>query len=190
MSFPLGSRPFPRSRGLALSITFAALISVSSPISIPIGPVPITLQVFIVYLALALLGPRWGGLSMVIYLFLGLAGLPVFAGLTGGEGVVFGSTGGYLLGFLVACLLGGLVTMRRASTKTGDTVRVAAGCLVGIAIIYALGVLWLSEFIGLNSAIVYGLVPFIPIDLLKAVVAVPLAVSLRWSTLQLPTNMQ
>ena len=173
---------------MALAATFAALISVSSPASISIGPVPVTLQVFIVYLALALLGPWYGTLSMLIYLLLGLAGLPVFAGFSAGEGVLLGATGGYLFGFALACLLGGLVASRRGRTRRGDTLRVSLACLVGIAVIYAVGTAWLSAFIGLNQAIEFGVVPFVPIDLVKAVVAVPIAVGLRWSPLQLPSN--
>ena len=91
----MGNWPYPRSRGIALSATFAALISVASPVSIPLGPitqVPITLQVFFVYLAGALLGARYGALSMVIYLVLGAVGLPVFAGPSFGTAVLLGYT--------------------------------------------------------------------------------------------------
>ncbi|MDA4121492.1 MAG: biotin transporter BioY [Thaumarchaeota archaeon] len=182
---------YPRSRRLTLAITFAALISVASPISIPIGPVPITLQVFLVFLALALLGPWYGTLSMLIYLLLGATGIPVFAGLSSGVGVLLGPTGGYLFGFALACLLGGQVVRRRASTRRLDLIRVSVGCLAGLVVIYLVGVVWLSYYLpdkSLSTAILYGALPFIPIDLLKAVVAVPLAVELRWSYLQLPVN--
>jgi len=188
----MGSRPYPRSRGIALAATFAALISVVSPVSIPLGPlpVPITLQVFVVYLALALLGPWYGSLSMVIYLLLGAAGLPVFAGLSGGGSVLFGPLGGYLFGFVAACLVGGFVAGRRAETSRSDTLRVAVGSLVGLAVIYAIGVVWLSNYLGwsLSKGFALGALTFIPVDLLKAVVAVPVAVRLRRSNLQLPVN--
>jgi biotin transport system substrate-specific component len=189
----MGGQPYPRSRGIALAATFAALISVVSPVSIPLGPltpVPITLQVFFVFLALALLGPLYGTLSMVIYLLLGVAGLPVFAGLAGGGIVLFGPLGGYLFGFVAACLLGGLVVARRAETNRSDTLRVAVGSLVGLALIYAMGVVWLSSSLNLtlSKGFAAGALPFIPVDLLKAVVAVPVAVRLRRSNLQLPVN--
>jgi biotin transport system substrate-specific component len=164
------------------------LLSVFSSVSVPIGPVPITLQVFIVYLALALLGPWYGALSMLIYLFLGLAGLPVFAGFGSGAAVLFGLTGGYLFAYPLAGLFGGLIARGRAGTRGRDTMNVTLGCMVGITLIYALGAAWLSLFIGVGPAIAGGVVPFVPIDLLKAVVAVPLAVGLRWSPLQLPIN--
>src|SRR5256885_16857950 len=106
----MGNWPYPRSRGIALSATFAALISVASPVSIPLGPitqVPITLQVFFVYLAGALLGARYGALSMVIYLVLGAVGIPVFSGPSSGPAVLFGFSGGYLVAFPVDRLLPG-----------------------------------------------------------------------------------
>ena len=189
----MGNWPYSRSRGIALAATFAALISVASPISIPLGPitqVPITLQVFVVYLAGALLGARYGTLSMVIYLVLGAVGLPVFAGLSSGTAVLLGPTGGYLFAFPIATLLGGYVASRRPATRGGDTIRVSLSALLSLLVIYVIGVLWLSYYLGLSllNGVLLGAVPFIPVDLLKAVVAVPIAVRLRWSTLQLPVN--
>src|SRR2546422_2184666 len=189
----MGNWPYPRSRGLALAATFAALISVASPISIPLDPitqVPITLQVFFVYLAASLLGPRYGALSMVIFLVLGAVGLPVFAGPSFGAAVLLGHTGGYLFAFPIATLLGGYVARRRPATRGGDTIRVSLSALLSLLVIYVIGVLWLSYYLGLSllNGVLLGVVPFIPVDLLKAVVAVPIAVRLRWSTLQLPVN--
>ena len=189
----MGDWPYPRSRGIALAATLAALISVASPINIPLGPitpVPITLQVFFVYLAGALLGARYGALSMVIYLVLGAVGLPVFAGLSLGTAVLLGYTGGYLFAFPIASLLGGYVARRRPATRRGDTIRVSLSALLSLLVIYVIGVVWLSYYLGLSllNGVLAGAVPFIPLDLLKAVVAVPIAVRLRWSTLQLPVN--
>src|SRR2546428_6771356 len=122
----MGDWPYPRSRGIALAATLAALISVASPINIPLGPitpVPITLQVFFVYLAGALLGARYGALSMVIYLVLGAVGLPVFAGLSFGTAVLLGYTGGYLFAFPISSLLGGYLARRRPPTRMAYMVR-------------------------------------------------------------------
>jgi len=189
----MGDWPYPRSRGIALAATLAALISVASPINIPLGPitpVPITLQVFFVYLAGALLGARYGALSMVIYLVLGAVGIPVFSGPSSGPAVLFGFSGGYLFAFPVASLLGGYVARRRPATRRGDTIRVSLSALLSLLVIYVIGVVWLSYYLGLSllNSVLAGAVPFIPLDLLKAVVAVPIAVRLRWSTLQLPVN--
>src|SRR2546428_9766481 len=104
----MGNWPYSRSRGIALAATFAALISVASPISIPLGPitqVPITLQGFVLYLPAALLGARYGTLSMVIYLALGAAGLPVFAGLSSGTAGLVRPPSGYLFPFPLLNLL-------------------------------------------------------------------------------------
>ncbi len=184
---------YSRSKGLALAATFAALISVASPISIPLGPitpVPITLQVFMVYLAAALLGAWYGALSMVIYLVLGTVGLPVFSGLSSGPAVLFGPRGGYLYAFPIASLLGGLVARRRSATRGADTIRVSVSALLSLSVIYTLGVVWLSYYLRLSilDGLLLGAVPFIPVDLLKAVVAVPIALRLRWSNLQLPVS--
>ena len=185
------SGSYPRSRGLALAATFASLISVTSPLSLSIGPVPITLQVFFVYLAAFLLGPSYGALSMGIYLLLGALGLPVFAEFHAGTVTLFGPTGGYLFGFLVVSFLGGLIAGHRSATRSGDTARLSLSALVCLVVVYLFGVVWLSYFVGgLYNAIVFGLLPFIAIDVIKAVVAVPIAVGLRWSTLQLPVNKQ
>jgi len=188
----MGNWPYPRSRGIALAATFAALISVTSPIRIPLDPitqVPITLQVFFVYLAAALLGARYGALSMVIYLVLGAVGLPVFAGPSG-TAALLGPTGGYLFAFPIATLLGGYVARRRRATRGGDTIRVSLSALLSLLVIYVIGVVWLSNNLSrsLLDGVLLGAVPFIPVDLLKAVVAVPIAVRLRWSALQLPVN--
>jgi len=124
------------------------------------------------------------------YLALGAAGLPVFAGFSGSTAVLLGPTGGYLFGFLVASFLGGAVARHRSSTRGADTIRVSASAIVSLVVIYALGVLWLMNSLHLDIyvGLSVGAIPFIPIDLVKAVVAVPLAVRLRWSTLQLPVN--
>src|SRR2546428_6928309 len=122
----MGDWPYPRSRGIALAATLAALISVASPINIPLGPitpVPITLQVFFVYLAGALLGARYGALSMVIYLVLGAVGIPVFSGPSSRPAVLFGFSGGDLLALPVRSVLAGHAAPLRPVTGNGATLR-------------------------------------------------------------------
>lgn len=89
---------------MVLTALFAVLIAICSWVSVP-GPVPFTMQTFGVFLALCCLGGRRGTLSVGVYLLLGLIGVPVFAGFSGGIGSLVGSTGGYLLGFLLAALV-------------------------------------------------------------------------------------
>src|SRR5207245_6136117 len=84
--------PYSRTRGLALAGTFAALISVAAQVSIPLPftPVPITLQVFVVYLVIMILGPYYGSLALLIYLLLGAIGVPVYANVSSGLPVLLG----------------------------------------------------------------------------------------------------
>lgn len=90
---------------LAYIALMAALIALCAWISVPLGPVPFTMQTFGIFAALGLLGGRRGTLAFLIYLLLGIVGLPVFSGFSAGAGVLFGATGGYLLGYLAAALL-------------------------------------------------------------------------------------
>ena len=90
---------------LAYIALMAALIALCAWISVPLGPVPFTMQTFGIFAALGLLGGRRGTLAFLIYLLLGIVGLPVFSGSSAGAGVLFGATGGYLLGYLAAALL-------------------------------------------------------------------------------------
>ena len=177
-------RTYPRSRGLALSATLAALISICALISIPLPftPVPVTLQVLGVYLAASLLGPIYGALSCLIYVMLGAVGLPVFAGATSGVGVLLGPLGGYLVSCPVAALAAGSISRSRSVTRRRDATRVFVSCLVSMAVIYAIGVTWLALYlhIGLYAATLLGLVPFVPLDALKALVAVPIACGGHW----------
>ena len=104
-------------RNIALSSVLAALISVTAGITIPIGPVPITLQVFFILLILSLAGPKYGTISVLIYILLGAIGIPVFAGYNGGIAILLGPTGGYLFGFAVAVFVGGIISGKRKKDK-------------------------------------------------------------------------
>jgi hypothetical protein len=89
---------------------FAAVMTVCAQIQIPFGEVPFTLQTLGVFIAASLLGWKRGTLSVIVYVLLGLAGVPVFAGFSGGIGVLFGPTGGYIIGFIFTALIVGLMT--------------------------------------------------------------------------------
>ena len=89
---------------LAYIALMAALIALCAWISVPLGPVPFTMQTFGIFAALGLLGGRRGTLAFLSYLLLGIVGLPVFSGFSAGAGVLFGATGGYLLGALTLCV--------------------------------------------------------------------------------------
>ncbi len=178
---------------LARALLFAALTGIGAIIRIPLSPVPVTMQVFFVLLSGMVLGPFWGATSQLIYLAMGLCGAPFFAAPPyAGPAVLFGPTGGYLWGFvLAACVSGwvsrGLLARSRPDSRFAALGYLAAGA-AGIAAIYAAGTAWLGAWLSLHGAsasLAYelGVKPFILVDLLKAIMAASLAglVPRRWS---------
>jgi biotin transport system substrate-specific component len=153
---------------LTTAALFTAILSVAAFVAIPVGTVPFTLQVYVVLLAGMLLGPRLGVLSVLAYLVLGLFA-PVFAGGTSGLGALLGPTGGYLVGFIGATLLAGLVVDHGRRT----TLRLVVAGLAGLVPIYASGTIWLAMQLHLapGAAVLTGITPFIWLDVLKAVAA-------------------
>lgn len=143
----------------------AAVLCVISPLSIPVGAVPISLATLGVMLAGALLGAQLGTLSVLIYLVLGWVGLPVFAGYSSGFTCLFGPTGGYMIGYLfLAFLTGFLYTKKTLPYLVGSI-------LVGELVLYLLGTIWFM-FVAqtsLVSALMICVLPFIPGDIAKIV---------------------
>ncbi len=155
-----------RARLLSYSATFLALIAAGSWISIPFFPVPLTLQTFFVLLAGMTMGRR-AVVPVALYLFLGALGLPIFHNGSAGVGILLGPTGGYALGFLPAALIAGLAYERKSESAR------LAGLGLALASTYLCGVLWLSwsATIPLPEALLLGVLPFIPGDLVKLVAA-------------------
>lgn len=158
------------------------IITLSAKITIPFWPVPMTMQVFAILLVAGLGGLRVGTASVGAYLASGAAGLPVFAG-TPEKGIglayMFGPTGGYLLGFLVAAILVGWAT-QRFGRRLG-----ALSMPLGLAVIYALGVAWLSGFVPSERLLEFGVMPFLAGDVFKVALAVLLTIAapasvVRW----------
>lgn len=145
----------------------AALTAVGAFIIIPLpgSPVPVTLQLLFTFLAGGLLGAKGGLYSQIIYVLLGSAGLPIFAGGTGGIGALFGPTAGYIYGFLIAGYLAGL-GKRNFKTKFFYN-------LAGLVVVYGLGTIGLMIYTGfaLPKALMSGVAPFIPGDILKVILA-------------------
>lgn len=123
---------------LILTALFTALIIIGTYIKIPIPPVPITLQTAVILLCGILLGKKYGTLSVILYTLLGLFGLPVFAGGGGGFGYVITPTFGYIIGFVVAAFVSGLIAEK--NKKSYKTLLLSA--FVGMAIIYACGMVY------------------------------------------------
>ena len=169
-----------RTRDLCYTALGAVLIAVCSWVSIP-TLVPFTMQTFAVFCVLELLGGARGTLAVAVYLLLGAVGAPVFAGFAGGIGVLFGATGGYLLGFL----LQGLVY--RLFERFGSSLRLRlAALLLGLALCYAFGTLWFTAVYArgggttsFTAALGVCVLPFLPADGLKLALALPLCARLR-----------
>ena len=153
---------------LFLVIAGSALIGLSAQVEVPWYPVPVTGQTLMVLLIGMAYGPTLGAATIIAYLLEGGIGLPVFAGGGAGWPVLTGFTGGYLIGFVPAAFLVGVLALRgMGRTMLGTVIAMVLGNLV----IYACGVVWLQAFIGLEKAIAGGLIPFIYGDLLKIVIA-------------------
>lgn len=162
---------------LILCALFAALTAVCSQIQIPLPMIPINLALFAVFLAGALLGPRFGSASMVVYLLLGAIGVPVFAGFGGGPGILLGKTGGYLLGYILAAGLTGFL-----SRKWGFSfLPLAAAMLLGAGVCYLFGTVWFMVVTGssLWMSLLYCVFPFLPGDAVKIALASVLALKLK-----------
>jgi len=157
-------------RGMAYASLFGALTAVGAYILIPVPPVPITLQTLFVDLSGALLGGPLAAMSQVVYILLGVIGLPVFAGGKSGIGVLFGPTGGYLIGFVA----GAYVTGRLASLQPKPGLLwLVVSMAAGIAVVYLLGLFQLMAVakLSLTKAVAVGLLPPLPGDLVKIAVA-------------------
>ncbi len=157
-------------RYAVLALVGSVLIAICAQISVPLFPVPMTLQTFAVFLIGLTYGWRLGGITVALYLFEGALGLPVFA--KGGAGMVYfmGPTGGYLVGFLLAATACGWFAERGFDRSYA---KLFASLLVGNILLYAPGLLWLGSLIGWDKPVLdYGLYPFILGDLLKIAMVV------------------
>lgn len=161
---------------IAMIAVMTAVTCVLAPLSIPIGPVPISLTNLVIYFSLYLLGWKLGTLSYVIYLLIGLVGVPVFSGFTAGPAKLFGPTGGYLIGFIPMAIIAGIVI-----DKFSQRWIQILGMIVGTAICYAFGTAWFCIQAGytVSAALAVCVIPFIPADLIKMVIAMIIGPEIR-----------
>ena len=157
-------------REVALILGGILLIALSAQLRIilPFSPVPITGQTFTILLIGTLYGSKRGLATVMTYLALGAMGLPVFAGGAFGIARLVGPTAGYLVGFLAAAFVVGLLSERGWDRKPWTT---AASMIIGNGIIYMTGVLWLSRFVGWQAVLSTGFLPFLAGDALKIALA-------------------
>lgn len=161
---------------LCMTAVMAAVTCVLAPMSIPIGPVPISFTNLAIYLSLYLLGWKWGTVSYVVYMLVGMVGMPVFSGFTGGMGKLLGPTGGYIVGFIPMAVIAGLVI-----DKTHNRALQFAAMVAGTAVCYAFGTAWycVEANATLAKAMQFCVIPFIPGDLAKIVIAMVVGPMLR-----------
>lgn len=160
------------------SSLFAALISAGAYIAIPIGPVPIVLQNMFVLMAGALLGWKWGLASVLVYLFAGVIGFPVFSAGRSGLAHLLGPTGGYLISYIPAVIAVGVISPRFSGKRVFGNI---IGMLLGTVIVYVVGVSWLKSISGLTweRSIALGMLPFLIGDALKIAAAAYISEMIR-----------
>jgi biotin transport system substrate-specific component len=170
--------------GAVLFVTILTAVAAQISVPLPFTPVPFTFQPMVVLVGAAALGARLGAASQVLYLALGLAGLPVFAAspvLAQGAARLFGPTGGYLMAYPLAAFVAGALA-ERGFDRRYLTAVLAMTC--GLAVVFAGGVFWLTfgQARGLSAALAAGFYPFILADVIKLLLAAGVMPSLWWLT--------
>lgn len=159
-------------RRLVLIAMVTAITCILAPFSIPIpiSPVPISLTNLVLLIGIYVLGWKDATVSFLIYLLIGAAGLPVFSGFAGGLGKIVGPTGGYLVGFIFMTIIAGISVERFGNNRF----LVAAGMVLATAVTYIFGTAWLAHQLEMTftAALSIGVVPYLPGDTAKIVLAV------------------
>lgn len=170
---------------------FAALICAGCFISIPFpGGVPLTVQNMFAFLSGTVLGSFWGAISTAVFLVLGIAGVPVFSGMKSGFAHFLGATGGFLWGYLLGALLAGLILgtpkLEEKKFSVIKLIKIALAYFAALICNYLPGIIWfihckggLSENLSLMQVLNWTLIPFIPGDIIKWILAIPLTAVLR-----------
>ena len=157
---------------IVLGTSWIIAISAQITFHLPFSPVPITGQTLVVLLAGLILGKNLGTSAVFLYLLQGAAGLPVFAGGKSGVITLFGPTGGYLIGFLAAVYIVGMLSELRF---TRSILQAASALIIGNLIIYIFGLVWLARFVGETQVLQLGLYPFLVGDLVKVILGILLS---------------
>ena len=169
--------PQTKTKKLVLIAMCASIVCLLAQITIPLPLIPITGQTLAIGIVATILGSRHSTITILVYLMLGLIGLPVFSQFTSGFGILFGPTGGYLIGFIPTAFLIGLWL-----EKTSYTYRQAViANLIGMCITLAIGAIWLKLYGALSwqKALVTGIIPFVPVGIIKAFLAAWFGIAIR-----------
>lgn len=163
----------------------AAVLCICGPLTIPIGPIPITIFIFALALESIILGRKLGPLCVLIYLLLGFAGIPVFSGGVVGIAKLLGPSGGYLVGWIIHAFIGGLF----ADKFLKKIPLVFIGQFCGLLVVYLLGTAWYiySTQVDVKAAIMTCVVPFIGIDIAKIAVAMAIGIPVRRQLMKMNT---
>ena len=179
------------SRKYVFTALFAALISIGCFIAIPLpGGVPITVQNLFCVLAGSILGSFYGAVSVLLWMIIGAVGIPVFANAHGGIAIILGPTGGYMWGYMLSSLFIGLTLSSPKTTENKKNIKfitkIAVLSLVAYALVYLPGIPWFMHVmagkgkpVAFTSALKLTFIPFIPGDLLKWIVTIPLTATIR-----------
>ena len=168
-------------REMVAAALVAALLMAVSGLALPIGVVPVTLQVFVVVLAALLLSPRSAAISIGVYLLAGAVGLPVFSGMKAGLGVLLGPTGGYLWGFIAGAVAGSVLRVTLEGAGRRGVFADSAAAFMVVATVYFAGWVQLQAVAHLapGTALAAGVLPFVAIDAAKGAAAVAVAAGVR-----------
>lgn len=167
-----------KTKDMTVTAVMAALICVAGPLTIPVGPVPLSLATFAVYLAGSVLGRKKGVMAVGLYLLIGIIGVPVFSGFSGGFQKLAGVTGGYLAGYLPCAYLSGTGAEKRDSIGWWfHPLMMAAGTVLLYLIGTAVFILHTGN--GLGAALSLCVIPFLPGDAVKIAAAAFLTVPVR-----------
>ena len=173
-----GNQGFFSIQSLTVMALMAALCSVLGPFTVPIGPVPVSFVMIGIYLAVYALGMIRGTMAVIIYLLIGLVGVPVFSGFSGGAAKLFGPTGGYLIGYIFLALISGWFIDHFPLRKWYLHL---LGMVLGMAVCYAFGTAWFMILTksGLWRSLTLCVIPFAPFDLVKIVLCYFLGSAVR-----------
>ena len=165
-------------KNMTLTAVMAALICIAGPLTIAVGPVPLSLATFAVYLAGAILGRKKGTAAVGLYLLIGIIGVPVFSGFSGGFQKLAGVTGGYLIGYLPCAFLAGLGAEK---AEDGRKWLLPVMMAAGTAVLYTIGTAWFMIQTGnsLGAALGLCVLPFLPGDAMKIAAVTLLTVPVR-----------